>query len=291
VEARGVQESEIEKLQEYDLTEYEAKAYLALVELEDATAREVAEVSRVPRTKIYGVIDDLHEKSLVEVIPERPKRFLPEAFDQYLERFEERYKQRLEQIEEDRTRFEGMVDASGPPTIQGAGDFRVHKGRKNVLNKMLEMIEEAENSVWMLGSTNAPLRLNYYSPLMHEKTADEVIARIQCPIRARNRMDIEEARQYAEVRHRDSESSGSSLFAVDGEQVLMTHYIPDDTHLFKGEDVAVWIDDPALVADHTELLSEAWTGARSAEDRLEELPEVETEQARKGTATIPPDGE
>jgi sugar-specific transcriptional regulator TrmB len=288
MEASRVQESEIEKLQEYDLTEYEAKAYLALVELEEATAREVAEVSRVPRTKIYGVIDDLHEKSLVEVIPERPKRFLPQPFDQYLDRFEQRYQQRLEQIEKDRARFEGIVEGSGPPTIQGAGDFRVHKGRKNVLNKMLEMIEEADTSVWMLGSANAPLRLNYYSPLLHDKTDEEdVVARVQCPIEPRNRMDIEEARQYAGVRHRDSRASGSSVLAVDGSEVLLVHYIPDDTHLFKGEDVAIWTDDPAIVEDQTELLSEAWTGARTAEDRLDELPEVETETAAE-QATIPP---
>jgi sugar-specific transcriptional regulator TrmB len=285
-----MKESEIEKLQEYDLTEYEAKAYLALVELEEATAREVADVSRVPRTKIYGVIDDLHEKSLVEVIPERPKRFLPRPFDQHLERFEERYEQRLAQIEEDRARFDGLVDSDGSPTIQGAGDFRIHKGRKNVLNKMMEMIEEAEKSVWLLGAANAPLRLNYYSPLMHDKTTEEgVLARVQCPILARNRMDIEEARQYADVRHRDSDAAGSSVLVVDASQVLMTHYIPDDTHLFKGEDVAMWTDDPALVEDQTELLSEAWTGARTARKRLEELPQVEADEAAADEqATVPP---
>ncbi len=283
-----MRDGEIEKLQEYDLTEYEAKAYLALVELEEATAREVAEVSRVPRTKIYGVIDDLHEKSLVEVIPERPKRFLPRSFENHLERFEQHYEQRLDQIEEDRSRFEGLVESSRTPTIQGAGSFRVHKGRKNVLNKMLEMIEEAENSVWLLGSSYAPLRLNYYSPLLHDKTADGVIARVQCPIRAQNRMDIEEALQYAKVRHRDTDATGSSILAVDGERLLLTHYIPDDTHLFKGEDVAIWTDDPALVKDQMELLSEAWTGARSAEDQLEELPDIEAEQAStEERATIP----
>jgi len=272
-----MREGEVEKLQEYDLTEYEAKAYLALAELEEGTAREVAEVSRVPRTKIYGVIDDLQQKGLVEVIPERPKRFLPQSFDEYLDEFQERYESRLEQIEEDRERFESFVDRGGEPSTQGAGQFRVHKGRKNVLNKTLEMIEAADKSLWLLGSPFAPLRLNYYSPLIHDKTAEGLIARIQAPVLATNRVDLEEAAQYADVRHRDSDNTGSSIFVVDGEQALLTHYIPDDTHLFKGEDMAFWTDDPAIVDDLTELLSEAWTGAKPLEARLDELPAAEDE--------------
>ncbi len=280
-------EGELDTIKDYGLTEYEAKAYLALVELEEATAREVADVSRVPRTKIYGVIDDLHEKSLVEVIPERPKKFLPEPFHDYLDRYEDRFKERLEQIKEDKERFEGLIEATSSPGIQGAGKFRSLKGRKNVLNRLLEMIESAENSIWMLGSAFAPLRLNYYSPLLHEKVDQGVIARVQCPILSTNRMDIKEAMAYAEVRHRDSENTGSSVFVVDGEEALLTHYVPDDTHLFKGEDVSIWTDDPALVADQTELLANTWTEALPAEKRLEALPDV-TPEAEEAPARREP---
>lgn len=271
-------EGELETIKEYGLTEYEAKAYLALVELEEATAREMADVSRVPRTKIYGVIDDLHEKSLVEVIPERPKRFLPQAFHEYLDRYEDRFKERLKQVKEDKERFEGLMDTSGESTIQGAGKFRALKGRKNVLNRMLEMVEEAEKSIWLMGSAFAPLRLNYYSPLLHEKVDEGILVRVQCPILATNRMDIQEAMAYGDVRHRDTEHAGSSVFIVDGEEVLLTHYIPDDTHLFKGEDVGVWSDDRAIVADQVEMLASMWTNAMSGEERLDALPDVGPEE-------------
>ncbi len=270
-------EGELEAIQDYGLTEYEAKAYLALVELEEGTAREVADVSRVPRTKIYGVIDDLHQKELVEVIPERPKRFLPQAFENYLDKHERRYKQRLKKLEEDRERFREMLKPTDSPGVQGPGQFRVIKGRKNVFNRMLEMIEDAEKSVWMLGSAFTTLRLNYFSPLLHEKTEEGLLCRIQSPVLATNRLDVEEALAYADVRHRSSDNAGSSVIIVDGKQVLFTHYIPDDTHLFKGEDLAMWSDDPAIVADQVELLAHAWGQGKPAEDRLEELPSVDVE--------------
>jgi len=278
-----VLEGELDTFQDYGLTEYEAKAYAALVELEEATAREVADVSRVPRTKIYGVIDDLHQKSLVEVIPERPKRFLPQPFHDYLDGYEDEFQERLQQVKEDKERFKDLNDDSDSPSIQGAGKFRMLKGRKNVLNRMLEMVEEAEESVWMLGSAFAPLRLNYYSPLMHDKIEEGVVARVQCPVLATNRMDIKETMAYADVRHRDTDNTGSSILVVDGEEALITHYIPDDTHLFKGEDVAMWTDDPAVVADQAELLANTWTDATDGETRLEELPSVEAEEADEET--------
>lgn len=262
---------ELETIQSYGLTEYEAKAYLALVELEEATAREVADVSRVPRTKIYGVIDELHKKSLVEVIPERPKRFLPISFDAYLSKFEKQFKDQLSRVKQDKERFKELLAPSEVPTLKGPGQFRVVKGRKNVLNKTLEMLEGAEKSVWLLGSAFAPLRINYFSPLMHDKVADGLIVHIQCPVLESNRVDIEEAMAYAEVRHRASENSGSSLLLIDGREVLVTHYIPDDTHLFKGEDVSMWTDDPAIVADMTELMAHVWTESEAAEKRLTAL--------------------
>ncbi|MDX1610978.1 MAG: helix-turn-helix domain-containing protein [Candidatus Thermoplasmatota archaeon] len=273
---------ELETIQEYGLTEYEARAYLALVELEEGTAREVADVSRVPRTKIYGVIDDLHQKSLVEVIPERPKRFLPKAFEGYLDKFEARFKEKLKKLDEDRERFRELIAESDAPAIQGPGQFRVVKGRKNVFNRMMEMVEDAEKSIWMLGSAFAPLRLNYLSPMVHDKVADGLLVRVQCPVLATNRLDVEEAMAYGEVRHRNSENAGSSILLVDGEAALLTHYIPDDTHLFKGEDVSIWTDDPAIVADITELVTRTWADGMPAKDKLAEMPEVsEVEDEKK----------
>jgi len=55
-------ESVVEKLQQVGLTEYEAKAYSALLNTHLSTATQVSEKSGVPRTKIYTVLKALKNK-------------------------------------------------------------------------------------------------------------------------------------------------------------------------------------------------------------------------------------
>ncbi|MHC1589532.1 MAG: TrmB family transcriptional regulator [Candidatus Hecatellaceae archaeon] len=65
-------------LKRLGLTEYEAKAYLALLKLGSADAKTLAEASGVPRTRIYDVIHRLERHSLVQrKSRERPAPYTP----------------------------------------------------------------------------------------------------------------------------------------------------------------------------------------------------------------------
>jgi sugar-specific transcriptional regulator TrmB len=68
-------ESVVEKLQQVGLTEYEAKAYLALLNTHLSTATKVSEKSGVPRTKIYSVLEALKHKGWVRVYSGVPLLF------------------------------------------------------------------------------------------------------------------------------------------------------------------------------------------------------------------------
>jgi sugar-specific transcriptional regulator TrmB len=68
-------ESVVEKLQRVGLTQYEAKAYLALLNTHLSTATQVSEQSGVPRTKIYSVLETLKNKGWVRVYSGVPLLF------------------------------------------------------------------------------------------------------------------------------------------------------------------------------------------------------------------------
>jgi sugar-specific transcriptional regulator TrmB len=68
-------ESVVEKLQRVGLTQYEAKAYVALLNTHLNTATEVSEKSGVPRTKIYSVLEALKHKGWVRVYSGVPLLF------------------------------------------------------------------------------------------------------------------------------------------------------------------------------------------------------------------------
>ncbi|HII80373.1 MAG TPA: TrmB family transcriptional regulator [Methanosarcina sp.] len=65
----------IQNLETLGLTENEAKAYAGLVSLGEATAREVHELTNVPRAKIYEILKVLAKKGFLEVRQGSPTYF------------------------------------------------------------------------------------------------------------------------------------------------------------------------------------------------------------------------
>lgn len=106
------QEQAIEILQQLGLKEYEANCYVGLSRVEDATAKELSEITSVPRTRVYDAIRVLEARGLVEIQHANPKRFrsvpLTEAIDTLRSQFEDRFEslgrsiRNLDSVEHDR---------------------------------------------------------------------------------------------------------------------------------------------------------------------------------------------
>lgn len=64
-------------LKRIGFTEYEAKAYLLLLNLGQSSAREIADTSDIPRSRIYSVLKTLIEKGFISPIEGTPTFYLP----------------------------------------------------------------------------------------------------------------------------------------------------------------------------------------------------------------------
>lgn len=81
-------EMAVNKLKQVGFSEYEAKAYIALLEENPLTAYEIAKNSGVPTSKIYEVIKKLEKKRTVQSIHgERSKMFIPTPPDEFIQNF------------------------------------------------------------------------------------------------------------------------------------------------------------------------------------------------------------
>ncbi len=81
----------VTRLSELGLSEYEAKAYIALTKEKPSTAYEIAKASGIPTSKIYEVIGKLLEKKIIYPLEEeavKTKRYIPmdpeEVLNHYL---------------------------------------------------------------------------------------------------------------------------------------------------------------------------------------------------------------
>jgi sugar-specific transcriptional regulator TrmB len=89
------------RLQQVGLNAYEARSYLVLVGHPRFKALELASRARVPRQKIYEILDSLVEKGFAQVVQEKTKLFSAVepglAVPAYLERQKEQMAQQLQE--------------------------------------------------------------------------------------------------------------------------------------------------------------------------------------------------
>ena len=92
------QEQSIELLQQLGLKEYEAKSFVALSRLTEGTAKEISDISDVPRTRVYDSIRVLEGKGLVEIHHSNPKQFRAVSVDEAVDILESEYLGRIERL-------------------------------------------------------------------------------------------------------------------------------------------------------------------------------------------------
>jgi len=62
-----------ELLRQLNLTQYEIKAYLALLKVDKVTAYQLGNLSRIPSGRIYDVVESLVSKGIVSILPGTPR--------------------------------------------------------------------------------------------------------------------------------------------------------------------------------------------------------------------------
>lgn len=245
------------------LTEYQAKIYLALVQTGAATASELADRSDVPRTRIYATVEQLHEKGLVKILPEKPIRYRPVPIRDYLQRLIGETQERaaeLSDLQETYAKMFAVREAAAPPP---GGTFEVYRGRQNVREKMLQMWGGAKKSIEFIGMPHAPPRLlgKLYT-VARERKADGVQVRLVFPLKTPHMDKVQSAFSDLEVRFA-LEVPPIDVCTVDGREGILIHRNPDDPDPYEGRDVAIWWDEPAILQSRVGLFEAAWRDALS----------------------------
>lgn len=113
----------VDALRTLGLSNYEARVFVALQRLGGGTAREVSELSTVPRSQVYGAADDLAEKGLVEVVEASPKAYRPVALstarDLLTERLERERDRAFDRLDSIRATETESPDSQSVSTLRG----------------------------------------------------------------------------------------------------------------------------------------------------------------------------
>jgi sugar-specific transcriptional regulator TrmB len=133
----------ISVLQQLGLKEYEAKCFVGLTRLTIGTAKQLSEVTEVPRTRIYDAIRVLEAQGLVEIRHTSPKQFRAVPLEEALETLRDQYQDRIE-------RLEGLLD--GMEDVEPSEETPVQEvwsmtGATAVENRTEQLIDASESEV------------------------------------------------------------------------------------------------------------------------------------------------
>jgi len=102
-----------EQLQDFGLSEYEARTYVALLGHEPVTAYEAAKLSGVPSSKIYQVFARLVEKEAVVILEEGGKSlYAAQPPKEFLARRREDFEENVRGVQESLESMAGMAPVS-----------------------------------------------------------------------------------------------------------------------------------------------------------------------------------
>lgn len=136
-------------LKNFGFTDYEAKAYYALLLLGHSKAREISKVSGVPQSKIYEVLERLLEKNLVEVYTVRPKEFKAVSPAIVLKNFIEEEERKIKETKERVEELISSLNSMNTEVFEGIW-ASTEKGWKTFMDKVCEMFGRAENYIFVM---------------------------------------------------------------------------------------------------------------------------------------------
>ncbi|MGB9964098.1 TrmB family transcriptional regulator [Halobacterium sp. CBA1126] len=133
-----------ETLKELGLSTYAAETFLGLQRVGTATASDIAAVTDVPRSQVYGAADELAQLGLVNVQSANPKEFRAVAPDTAGELLQSRIaRQTTEMVNQ----LEAIREADARPGQEESNSIWRVQGLQNTNQKAIDLLESADRRV------------------------------------------------------------------------------------------------------------------------------------------------
>lgn len=265
----------VQKLRDFGLSEYGARAYLALLDLGLTEARDVSNLSKVPQAKIYQILEQLHEKGLVTILPEFPKKYAPVPFASFVDRMLEEQLQITRALERDRGQLAELFSVMGDVDVGDRGDFSIVRGRRNVVEVLLKLIASTKSDFFLMGTEGMAGWADFLREPLAGAAKRGVHLRLLMPHTKDTGAKLAPLAELGEMRARDleeiSQSTRVAIVLVDGARAFLINFVPDDGDLYAGKDMAVSTDQEAMVSAIQTLVEPLWQPATAYATRRHEL--------------------
>ncbi|KYH40989.1 MAG: TrmB family transcriptional regulator [Candidatus Bathyarchaeota archaeon B26-2] len=227
------------------LSEYEARAYISLLENGPSTASRLSMISGIPRTKIYGTLKKLIERGLVVEVPENPRMFISAPPSEALEPILRAYERLVEGFQTFISSLEEMYIKTNYTSKLRRSNLWVVLGRNEILQKVSRMLTRANKIVELVTTEDGLVLIHkFYGRVLDDLAGKGVEVRIFTQRSSRNQSLIRELCYVYKVRQLDVPPS--ILYVnVDDSRFLLAS-LTGDASKRRNSDIGVFMENPIL---------------------------------------------
>ena len=203
----------IDKLVQIGFSEYEAKAYVALLRESPVTGYQLSKTSGVPRSMIYEVLGKLATRGAAMKLRKGDStQYAPVPADEFLDQLQREHKELTDTLKD------GLSALASPTDLEYVWNI---EGHENIVAKAIEMIEQAKASVYL---ALVPAMCQELRPALEKACERGVRARLYTT------SEVEVAGCHVVVAYVAEEILGQArglglILVIDGEEVLVAEWM------------------------------------------------------------------
>lgn len=248
-----VKQDAINKIKDYfDLNIYETKVWLALLGKGIASAGEIAEISKVPRSRTYDVLESLEKKGFAIIKLGKPVKYIGVKPHVVLEKLKRNAKEdAMEKIDDlskikETAEFTALQDlyTDGINPIKREDITAAISGKSNITNYLRDVLENATKEVIFC----LPVEDLKKKEKLFKQTIDLLVKngiKIKMALSGEDK-EIKEMAQKLNIKAKKIDIN-AKFFIVDKREILF--YLLNDS---KNQETAIWLN--------SEFFSQAFAG-------------------------------
>ncbi len=263
-----IQKNTINQLRDFGLNSYESKLWTALLSRGTATAGELSDITNVPRSRAYDVLESLEKKGFIIMKIGKPIKYLAVDPDHVLERVRKKVLEDAEIQTEIINKFEGsellnelkLLHKTGVKKVDTDDLSGLFKGKKNIYHNIDKKIKAAQKYVLIQTTESGIFSELALKSAIRKAKERGVKVLIAAPITTKNQSAVSQLVAFAEIKN--TTTSGRFYIFDDEDVVLMPK---NDTDVHQAYDSAVWVKSPAFASSLKKMFLVMWAELKKAQ--------------------------
>jgi len=244
----------------FKLNIYETKVWLALLSKGVASAGEIAELSNVPRSRTYDVLESLEKQGFAIMKLGKPVKYLAVNPSIVLEKFKNNVMKEAEERSDELSRIKDTNDfaqllslhSNGMDPIQPAEVSGMLKGRSNSYTHIKTLVSAAKKEILLMTTPSALTRKRFLRQIIERLAKKGVKTKIALNANPEELKTFQKDFKSAEIK---SIPVASRFCIVDNQEMLfMLNQGNSDEDLDHG----VWIRSDFFVSSLSDFFKLAW---------------------------------